>query len=105
MRPYSRFQTCSLWLTAGLLACTANAGQQAGFSTTVKPYAISISQDYVVKPIISAGDRVPLASNPNKLFQMIGVPDGLGAYKTGGGGAVVFMNHEVGATALSEAIV
>ena len=106
MQTNPRFQlTFGLCAITTLLAFAANADQQPGFITSVKPYAVSISPEYVIKPILSAGDRVPLASNPNKQFQMVGVPDGLGAHKTGGGGAVVFMNHEVGATALSEAII
>ena len=92
-------------LAAALLAMSTNSAQTSGFTTAVQPYAVSVSPEYVVKPILSVGDRVPLASNPSKQFQMIGVPDGLGAHKVGGGGAVVFMNHEVGGTALSEAII
>src|SRR6266545_2528203 len=77
-----------------LMTACSTPGQSAGFTTAIQPYAVSLSPDYVIKPIISAGDRVPLSSNPSKQFQMIGVPDGLGAHKIGGGGAVVFMNHE-----------
>jgi hypothetical protein len=76
-----------------------------GFTTAVPPYAVSISPRYAVVPIISAGDRVPLTGNPAQEFQMIGVPDGLGAYSVSGGGAVIFMNHEVAGTALSEPVV
>src|SRR5436190_23860872 len=92
-------------VAAALLVLSANAQQVPGFVTSVQPYAVSISPEYIVKPILSVGDRVPLTSDPSKQFQMVGVPDGLGAHKIGGGGAVIFMNHEVGATALSEPIV
>jgi hypothetical protein len=104
--------TCGL-LTAGvmsgvaaaLLALSAHAQPAPGFVTSVQPYAVSISPDYVIMPIISVGDRVPLTSDPSKQFQMIGVPDGLGAHKIGGGGAVVFMNHEVAGTAINEPVI
>ena len=38
--------------------------------------------------------QVPETSNPSKQFQMIGIPDGLGAHK-GGNDRIVYMNHEL----------
>lgn len=90
---------------AALLVEPAQAGQPAGFTTTVKPYAVAISAEYVAVPIITAGDRVALTSDSSLQFQMVGVPDGLGAYKISGGGAALFLNHEVSATALNEPII
>lgn len=90
---------------ASLLGLAANADSPSGFRTLVQPYAASISPDYWAVPLLSAGDRVPLAGDPTKEFQMVGVPDGLGAYPTHGGGAIILMNHEVAGTALSEPIV
>jgi hypothetical protein len=88
-----------------LLALSAPGGHAAApFVTSVPPYAVSISPEYQVVPILSAGDWVPLASDPTRYFQMIGVPDGLGAYKISGG-AVVFMNHEVAGTATNEPVI
>src|SRR5436190_24333753 len=58
-----------------------NAQQPPPFTTAVQPYAVSNSPDYMVKAIISAGDRVPHTSdpsNPLKQYQMIGVPDEIG---------------------------
>lgn len=60
---------------------------------------------YVVVPILSVGDRVPLTSDPSKQFQMIGVPDGLGAFKAGGGNVELFINSEVAHTATHEPVV
>jgi uncharacterized protein DUF839 len=90
-------------VAAILLAVPVNA--QSGFVTSVKPYAVSISPDYVALPILSSGDRVPLTSDAARQFQMIGVPDGLGAHRIGGKCAVLFMNHEVAGTAISEPVV
>jgi hypothetical protein len=73
----------ALGAAASLLALPVDA--QTGFVTSVPPYAVSISNDYVALPILSSGDRVPLASDASKQFQMIGVPDGLGAHKIGDG--------------------
>ncbi len=91
--------------SVALLALAAPDGLAAGFVTAVPPYAVSLSPQYRVVPIISAGDRVPHTSLPGRQFQMIGVPDGLGAYKIGCGRTVVFMNHEVAGTAISEPVV
>lgn len=88
-----------------LLTAPAQADHPSGVVTAVQPYAVSITPEYVTIPILSAGDHVPLASDPAKQFQMVGVPDGMGAYKAGGGGAVLFVNHEVAGTALSEPVV
>ena len=95
---------CLLSATLALAASSALADQPAGFTTTVKPYAVS-SPDYVLKPILSVGDRVPLTSDSSKLFQMIGIPDGLGAYRIGCGNVGLYMNCEDAATALSEPVV
>lgn len=81
------------------------AGQPCGFTTSVQPYAVSISPDYVTVPILSAGDIVPHTSDPAKHFKMIGVPDGLGAYKVAGGGAVILMNVELAGGARSEPVI
>ena len=83
----------------------ASAQQPTGFTTTVQPYAVPVSNDYVIKPILSVGDRVPHAADPSRQFQMIGVPDGLGAHNGAGGMTVVYMNHEVAGTAISEPVI
>lgn len=76
-----------------------------GFCTTVAPYALPVGPDYSVIPILSVGDRVPRLSDPSQWFQMIGIPDGLGAHANKDGTTTVFMNHELQYTARSEPIV
>ena len=92
-------------VAAALLVLSAQAQQTPGFVTSVQPYAKSISADYIVVPLLSVGDRVPLTSDPSKQFQMIGVPDGLGAHKGGGGNVVLYMNHEIAGNAVTEPII
>jgi Bacterial protein of unknown function (DUF839) len=75
---------------------------QSGCYTDVKPYAVAVSPDYTVQPLISVGERVPNTSNPSKEFQMIGIPDGLGATKGKGNTTLLYMNHELSSTVLSE---
>lgn len=76
-----------------------------GFVTSIKPYVVSVSPEYVVQPILSAGDRVPRTSNPEQRFQMVGIPDGMGAYRQKNGRTVVYVNHEFVQAALSEPII
>ena len=66
------------------LASVAGASADSAY-TTVKPYAVAVSPDYVLQPLLSVGDQVPNTSDPTKVFQMIGIPDGLGATKGKGG--------------------
>lgn len=40
-------------------------------------------------------DKVPLTGDSSKRYQMIGIPDGLGARERRDGGAILFMNHEL----------
>lgn len=87
------------------LVAGVQAEQDAGFLTSVPAYAVSLTPDYVVEPLISVGDRVPLASDSTREFQLIGVPDGIGTYRKSEDETVIFLNHEVAGTALSEPVV
>ncbi len=75
--------------------------QTTGF-TGIKPYAVSVSPEYAIQPLLSVGDRVPNTSDSAKLYQMVGIPDGLGATKGKGNTTVLFMNHELGNAVISE---
>lgn len=70
--------------------------------TKVKPYVVPVSPDYVIQPLLTVGDQVPNTSDTNRTYQMIGIPDGLGAYKSECGDTILFMNHELPQTVLSE---
>ena len=87
---------------AGFIAATLTltAAQAADFTET-KAYVTAVSPDYVVQPLLSVGDRVPNTSAPGREYQMIGIPDGLGAYRNGNE-TILFMNHELGNTVRSE---
>lgn len=75
---------------------------QSGCYTGVKPYAVAVSPDYAVQPLISVGERVPNTADASKEYQMIGIPDGLGATKGKGNSTLLYMNHELNTTVLSE---
>jgi hypothetical protein len=68
-----------------LLAATAS-----GFKTAKPPYLVPLEPGVTVDPILSTGDIVGS-------YQMSGIPDGLGSYKTGGT-IQLFMNHELDRT-------
>jgi hypothetical protein len=70
--------------------------------TPVKPYAVAVSPDYAIQPLLTVGDRVPNASDPTKEYQMIGIPDGLGATKGPGNTTLLYMNHELNSNVISE---
>src|SRR4051812_20078627 len=69
-------------------AVLAAAG--AGFKTAKPAYLVPTAPGVVVDPILSTGDIVGT-------YQMSGIPDGLGAYKTGNT-IQLFMNHELDRT-------
>lgn len=75
------------------------------FVTSAKPYVVATSPEYAVQPILSSGDRVPqLGGDGTKLYQMVGIPDGIGAYRQDGYTYALF-NHELVASSLSEPVV
>lgn len=76
-----------------------------GFRTSVAPYAAGVNGEYSALPLLSVGDRVPRTSDETQLFQMIGIPDGLGAYDNRDGTKTVFMNQELNNLARSEPLI
>ena len=106
--PYRFFATLTLGLLSALLVLTppqTKAKSPPGLITPVKPYAVSISPEYVAIPILSVGDLVPYTSDPSKQFQMIGIPDGLGAYRINDRKTAIYLNHEVAGTAISLSLI
>ena len=65
----------------------ALAAAAAGFKTAKPAYLVPTAPGVVVDPILSTGDIVGS-------YQMSGIPDGLGGYKTGNT-LQLFMNHEL----------
>lgn len=93
-------------IVAAVLVVLGAAGAAAAGIAIIKPYAVGIDGDYYTKRLLSVGDTVPETSNTAKQFQMIGIPDGLGAYKERGGRTTtLYMNHELTHNTLSEPVV
>ena len=90
-------------LKLGLAAVfTAALAASAQEYTKVKPYAVAVSPDYVIQPLLTVGDQVPNTSDPTKTYQPVGIPDGLGVTKGKGNTTLLYMNHELVNTVLSE---
>ncbi len=71
----------------------------------IDEYAVGIDKGYTTKRLLSVGDRVPETSTPGKDFQMVGIPDGLGAHENKNGTTTVYMNHELTSSTLSEPVI
>jgi len=101
----------SLTMFAGRLGLAASlatayvAVAQTGYLTSIPAYTAPVGPDYSIIPILSTGDRVPRTSNPMQQYQMVGIPDGLGAHANGDGTITVFMCHELRNNNSSEPIV
>ena len=118
MQNTQRLRTIAgLCASSALLLCLSTSSAQeaasfgfgppplpSGFVTSIKPYMVSVSPEYAVQPLLSVADRVPRTSDATQQFQLVGIPDGLGAYRDGNE-TVVYMNHEFVQGALSEPII
>lgn len=71
----------------------------------VPPYAVSLLQGYETVPVLSVADRIPLTRQAGAEYQMVGIPDGLGAHAGPGQFVTVYMSHELTQNTLSEPFV
>ena len=73
-----------------------------GLFTGAHPYTVPVGNDYTIMPLLSVGDRVPRTGHPGAEYQMVGIPDGLGAYGNADGTISVLLNHELRNTVTNE---
>src|SRR4030095_9916807 len=93
----------ALTLALAVMVVVAGAGLAA---TSVKPYVVPVGARYQVRALFSVDDKVPLlGGTAGQQYRMVGIPDGLGAHPNGDGTSTLYMNHELGFTALSEPVV
>lgn len=79
--------------TAGVTAAAALPAFGAttnGPSTTTAPYVLPVAGGVDIQSLLTVGD----AGSADNGYEMVGIPDGLGAYREGDG-LVVLMNHEL----------
>jgi len=82
---------------AFVLGCVATtvgvaSAQNIGPSTSTEPYVLPSMAGVTTTSILTVGDSI-------NGYQMVGIPDGLGALKSGHRTFALLMNHELGATA------
>ena len=81
-------------LVAAAAAAVVVAGTAAA-ATSVKPYAKPVpGSGWTATPLWSAGDVVPDTDDPSLQYRMVGIPDGLGVYRTDED-VRVLMTHEL----------
>ena len=76
------------------LSSTRVARAITPFTTSERPYLVPLAAGVEIHPIITTGDIV---GGTRAGYQMSGVPDGLGAYRSTDGSIELFMNHELSA--------
>ena len=101
-KPTRRRIGAVLSVALAVMVVVAGAGLAA---TSVKPYVEPVGAQYQVRALFSVDDKVPLLGAAGQQYRMVGIPDGLGAHPNGDGTSTLYMNHELGFTALSEPVV
>ena len=102
-KPTRRRIGAVLSVALAVMVVVAGAGLAA---TSVKPYVEPVGDQYQVRALFSVDDKVPLLGGAaGQQYRMVGIPDGLGAHPNGDGTSTLYMNHELGFTALSEPVV
>ena len=71
-------------------ALPAGAATATGPSTTTRPYLLPVAPGVSLTSLLTVND----AGAAGNGYEMVGIPDGLGAYETASG-TVVLMNHEL----------
>lgn len=89
---------------AAAAATLAVAGAAGAAIAPIDVYADSLVPQYETVKLLSVGDTVPLTGDPSKTFQMVGIPDGLGAHRGAGGSRIVYVSHELRSTVESEPV-
>ena len=66
--------------------------EATGPSTETPPYVLPVAPGVRTSSLLTVGDRV---GDPVDGYRMVGIPDGLGAYRDDGSGLTLLMNHEL----------
>jgi hypothetical protein len=87
-----------------VLGAVAVAASTTASGRTAKAYAIGAAPGWSTAPLLSVGDLLPETGEPTRRFRLVGVPDGIGAERTGRH-VTVYLNHELDQSARSQPIV
>ena len=69
----------------------------SGFFTMAEPYLLPTQTNVELRPIVTVGDSVPKTGGGT--YNMVGIPDGMGAYDNGDGTFTALVSHELQPTA------
>jgi Ca2+-binding RTX toxin-like protein len=69
----------------------------SGFFTMAEPYLVPTQTNIELRPIVTVGDTVPKTGGGT--YNMVGIPDGMGAFDNGDGTFTVLVSHELQPTA------
>ncbi|MEN9681325.1 MAG: hypothetical protein RLZZ627_1218 [Pseudomonadota bacterium] len=86
-----KMKPVALWVGAVLTSASIASFAETGPSSSAAPYIQPVADGVAVTSILTAADRAATG------YQMVGLPDGLGAYDAGSK-FVVLMNHELANT-------
>ena len=82
---------CALAVSVAIAGPAGAVPVSTGPSTTVSPYLLPTTDAASITSLLTVDDQNRL----DKSIDMVGIPDGLGAFKKDGN-VVVYMNHELG---------
>lgn len=88
------FTAASLAVAAAIGAGAVAAHSPSGPSSSQSPYLVRSQPGVVTKSILTVGDSVN-AKPDGTPYQLVGLPDGLGAIDNGGGTFTLLVNHEL----------
>jgi hypothetical protein len=80
---------------AAVATVAAYAAAEQGPSSSHSPYVLPASSDVSTVSILTVGDNVPGTDGDGPGYQMVGIPDGLAAYRSGRDTFTVLTNHEL----------
>jgi Bacterial protein of unknown function (DUF839) len=80
---------------AAVGAIAAYGATAQGPSSSHSPYILPARSDVSTVSILTVGDNVPGIDGDGPGYQMVGIPDGLGAYRSGRDTFTVLMDHEL----------
>ncbi len=82
---------------AATLAVPAGASTRHGPSTPVDPYVLPVAEGVEITSLLTV-DGLREGGAATNGYEMVGIPDGLGAMPGPGRDFTLYMNHEIGAT-------
>jgi hypothetical protein len=83
---------------AAVLAAPVAASADRGPSTPVEPYVLPVADGVEITSLLTVDGLLGDGGAATNGYEMVGIPDGLGAMKGPGRHFTLFMNHELGQT-------